>query len=112
LFIVLEPESSPILTKGYAGSYSVDGVGVGFIPLHLNRSLYDEAWGISKEEGRTICRRLAQEEGLLVGTSMGLNVVAAIALAKELGPDKTVVTVAIDTGLKYMNGNLFADNRN
>jgi cysteine synthase len=112
LFIVLEPESSPILTKGYAGSYSVDGVGVGFIPLHLNRSLYDEAWGISKEEGRTICRRLAQEEGLLVGTFMGLNVVAAIALAKELGPDKTVVTVAIDTGLKYMNGNLFADNRN
>ncbi|KAJ5098395.1 pyridoxal phosphate-dependent enzyme beta subunit [Penicillium argentinense] len=111
-FIVLEPESSPILTEGHGGSHSVEGVGVGFIPPHLNRSLYDEAWGISEEEGRTMCRRLAQEEGLLVGTSTGLNVVAAIALAKELGPDKTVVTVAVDTGLKYMNGNLFADNGN
>lgn len=56
-----------------------------------------------------MCRRLAREEGLLVGTSTGLNVVAAIALAKELGPGKTVVTVAVDTGLRYMNGNLLAD---
>lgn len=56
-----------------------------------------------------MCRRLAREEGLLVGTSTGLNVVAAIALAEELGPGKTVVTVACDTGLKYMNGTLLAD---
>lgn len=56
-----------------------------------------------------MCRRLAREEGLLVGTSTGLNVVAAIALAKELGPGKTVVTIAVDTGLRYMNGNLLAD---
>ncbi|KAJ5592285.1 pyridoxal phosphate-dependent enzyme beta subunit [Penicillium hordei] len=111
-FIVLEPQSSPILTEGRAGRHSVEGVGVGFIPPHLDPSLYDEARGISEEEGRTMCRRLAEEEGLLVGTSTGLNVVGAIALAKELGPDKTVVTIAVDTGLKYMNGNLFADNRN
>jgi cysteine synthase len=56
-----------------------------------------------------MCRRLAREEGIFVGTSTGLNVVAAIALAKELGPDKTVVTVAVDTGLKYLNGNLLAN---
>lgn len=54
-------------------------------------------------------RRFAEEEGLLVGTSSGVNVVAALALAKELGPGKTVVTVACDTGLKYMNGDLFAN---
>jgi cysteine synthase len=54
-----------------------------------------------------MCRRLAEKEGLLVGTSTGLNVVAAIELAKELGPNKTVVTVACDTGLKYMAGDLF-----
>jgi cysteine synthase len=56
-----------------------------------------------------MCRRLAREEGVFVGTSTGLNVVAAIALVKELGSDKTVVTVAADTGLKYLKGNLLAD---
>jgi cysteine synthase len=70
---------------------------------------YDEARGISEEEGRAMSRRLAREEGVFVGTSTGLNVVAAIALVKELGSDKTVVTVAADTGLKYLKGNLLAD---
>ncbi|SDA99433.1 Pyridoxal-phosphate dependent enzyme [Mesorhizobium qingshengii] len=56
-----------------------------------------------------MCHQLAREEGLLVGTSTGLNVTAAIRMAKELGPGRTVVTVASDTGLKYMNGKLFAD---
>jgi cysteine synthase len=62
---------------------------------------YDEARGISEEEGRAMSRRLAREEGVFV--------VAAIALVKELGSDKTVVTVAADTGLKYLKGNLLAD---
>ncbi|BCR90196.1 PLP-dependent cysteine synthase family protein [Aspergillus chevalieri] len=107
--IVLEPASSPILTEGYTGSHGVEGVGLGFIPPHLEKSLYDEARAISEEEGRQICRRLAREEGLLVGTSTGLNVAGALALAKELGPGKTVVTVAVDTGLKYLNGTLFTE---
>jgi cysteine synthase len=55
-----------------------------------------------------MARRLAREEGLLVGTSTGLNVAAAVALARELGPGKVVATVAVDTGLKYLAGNLFA----
>jgi cysteine synthase len=54
-----------------------------------------------------MCRRLAREEGLLVGTSTGLNVVAALDLARELGPESVVVTVAADTGLKYLSGDLF-----
>ncbi len=62
------------------------------------------------KDARNMCRRLAREEGLLVGTSTRLNVSAAIALANELGPGKTVVTIACDTGLKYMNGNRFLDN--
>ncbi|GLA62837.1 hypothetical protein AtubIFM55763_004949 [Aspergillus tubingensis] len=107
--VVLEPASSPVITEGRTGSHSVEGIGIGFVPPHLDSKLYDEARGISEAEGRAMCRRLAREEGLLVGTSTGLNVVAAIALAKELGPGKTVVTVAVDTGLKYMNGNLLAD---
>ena len=79
---------------------------MGFVPPFLNQSLYDEACSVPEEEARAMCRRLAREEGLLVGTSTGLNVTAAITLAKDLGPGKTVVTVASDTGLKYMNGNL------
>ncbi|PWY63136.1 tryptophan synthase beta subunit-like PLP-dependent enzyme [Aspergillus eucalypticola CBS 122712] len=107
--VVLEPAASPVTTEGRTGSHGVEGIGIGFVPPHLDSKLYDEARGISEAEGRAMCRRLARGEGLVVGTSTGLNVVAAIALAKELGPGKTVVTVAVDTGLKYMNENLLAD---
>ncbi|MFF0923691.1 PLP-dependent cysteine synthase family protein [Rhizobium leguminosarum] len=107
--VVLEPASSPVISKGWAGTHHVEGIGVGFVPPLLNQDLYDEARSIPEEEARAMCHRLAREEGLLVGTSTGLNVTAAIRLAKELGQGKTVVTVASDTGLKYMNGKLFAD---
>ncbi|KAJ6078770.1 Tryptophan synthase beta subunit-like PLP-dependent enzymes superfamily [Penicillium canescens] len=106
---VVEPASSPTITENRPGPHSVEGIGIGYIPPHLDRQLYDEALAISEEEGRSMCRRLAKEEGLLAGTSTGLNVVAAIKLAKQLGPGKRVVTVAADTGLKYVNGSLFAD---
>jgi len=105
--VALEPASSPVLSKGRAGEHHVEGLGVGFVPPLLDNTLYDEARGIHEAEARDMCRRLAKEEGLLVGTSTGLNVVAAVNLASELGPDKTVVTVACDTGLKYMAGDLF-----
>lgn len=107
--VALEPASSPILTKGHSGQHSIDGIGTGAVPAHLDKSLYDEARAIDEGEARSMCRTLAKEEGLLVGTSTGLNVVAALALAKELGPGKTVVTVACDTGLKYLSGSLFDD---
>lgn len=106
--IVLEPASAPLLTQGKTGKHSVEGIAPGFVPPHLDKALYDEARAIEEDEARKMCRRLAREEGLLVGTSTGLNVAAAVALAKELGPGKTVVTVACDTGLKYMSGNLFS----
>ncbi|KAG9250713.1 tryptophan synthase beta subunit-like PLP-dependent enzyme [Emericellopsis atlantica] len=106
--VVLEPASSPLLTEGKTGVHSVDGVGTGFIPPLLDEALYDEARGVSEEEGRDMCRRLAAEEGVFAGVSTGLNVVAAIQLAKELGPGKVVVTVACDSGFKYLNGPLFA----
>ncbi|WP_315860426.1 cysteine synthase family protein [Rhizobium leguminosarum] len=107
--VVLEPASSPVISKGWAGTHHVEGIGVGFVPPLLNQDLYDEARSIPEEEVRAMCHRLAREEGLLVGTSTGLNVTAVIRLAKESGQGKTVVTVASDTGLKYMNGRLFAD---
>uniref|UniRef100_A0A1Y1LEC8 Tryptophan synthase beta chain-like PALP domain-containing protein n=1 Tax=Photinus pyralis TaxID=7054 RepID=A0A1Y1LEC8_PHOPY len=107
--VILEPASAPLLTKGVTGTHSVEGVAPGFVAQHLNRDLYDEVRAIDEEQARAICRRLAKEEGLLVGTSSGLNVVAALQLAKELGPGKTVVTVAVDSGFKYLNGPLFQD---
>ena len=107
LIVALEPASSPVLSEGRAGEHHVEGLGVGFVPPLLDNTLYDEVRAIHEAEARDMCRRLAKEEGLLVGTSTGLNVVAAVKLAGELGPDKSVVTVACDTGLKYMAGDLF-----
>ncbi|KAH7009961.1 tryptophan synthase beta subunit-like PLP-dependent enzyme [Ilyonectria destructans] len=105
---ILEPASSPCISEGRAGTHHIEGIGIGIVPPLLNTDLYDDAWAIEEEEARAMCRRLAREEGLLVGTSTGLNVVGALRLAKELGSGKTVITVACDTGLKYMNGDLFA----
>jgi cysteine synthase A len=85
----------------------VEGIGAGFIPPHLRDGVYDEARAISEAEAREMARRLAREEGIFAGVSTGLNVVAALQIARELGPGHTVATVAVDTGLKYLAGDLF-----
>jgi len=105
--IALEPASSPAMTEGRGGPHHVEGIGTGRIPPHMAHKPYDEARAIREEDARAMARRLAREEGLLVGTSSGLNIVAAIDLARELGPGKVVATVAVDTGLKYLAGDLF-----
>jgi cysteine synthase len=107
--VVFEPASTPFLTKGTTGSHRVEGIGVGFRPPLLDPARYHEARAIEEADGRAMARRLAREEGLLAGTSTGLNVCGAIAIAKELGPAATVVTVAVDTGLKYLAGDLYKD---
>ncbi len=106
--VALEPAGSPFITTGKAGPHRVEGIGVGFWPSTLTRGDFDEARAIDEEAARAMARRLAKEEGILAGTSSGLNVVAAIDLARELGPGSTVATVAVDTGLKYLSGDLFA----
>jgi cysteine synthase len=107
--VALEPASSPSLTEGRAGAHHVEGIATGRVPPHMADKPYDEARAIPEERARALARRLACEEGLLVGTSSGLNIVAAIDLAVELGPGKVVTTVAVDTGLKYLAGDLFAE---
>lgn len=106
--VIFEPASTPFLTSGRAGAHSVEGIGIGFMPPLLDADRYDEARAIDEKDGRAMARRLATEEGLLAGTSTGLNVVGAIDIALELGPGHTVVTVAVDTGLKYLAGDLYA----
>ncbi|KAL4995824.1 tryptophan synthase beta subunit-like PLP-dependent enzyme [Aspergillus recurvatus] len=92
--VFLEPASSSVISEGRIGVHGVGGIAPGFVPPHLDRELYDEAWGVDEAEARAMCRRLAREEEILVGTSTGLNVIAAVRLAK---------------GLKYLNGDLLAD---
>jgi cysteine synthase A len=74
----------------------------------LDKDYYDEVMGIGEAEARQMARQLAREEGIFSGISTGLNVVGALQIAQELGPSHTVVTVAVDTGLKYLAGDLYA----
>lgn len=105
--VAFEPATSAVLAGGAPGAHNVEGVAPGFVPAQYDASLVDEARGISEAEGREMARRLAREEGVFAGTSTGLNVVGALELAREAGPGKTIVTVAVDSGLKYLAGNLF-----
>jgi cysteine synthase A len=107
-FVAFEPSTSAVLTGGAVGSHSVEGVAPGFVPPLFDRNVVRECRTVDESEGRAMVMRLAREEGLFVGTSTGLNVVGAIKIAKEMGKGKTVVTVACDSGLKYMNGTLFS----
>jgi cysteine synthase len=106
--VALEPASSAVISTGEKGTHHVEGIGIGFAPPLLDSDLYDEARGIEEEEGREMARSLARDEGILVGTSSGLNVAGAIRLAREKGPGHSVVTVAVDTGLKYLTGDLYS----
>lgn len=106
--VVFEPASTPVISGGEPGTHHVEGIGIGFVPPLLDADRYDEARAIEEADGRAMARRLAAGEGLLAGTSTGLNVAGAIDLAVELGEGHTVVTVAVDTGLKYLAGDLYA----
>jgi cysteine synthase len=105
--VALEPATSAVISTGQAGTHRVEGIGVGSVPPMLDDGFYDEAWGLEEEAARQMAKRLAKEEGILAGTSSGLNVVGALKLAQELGAGYTVVTIAVDTGLKYLSGDLF-----
>lgn len=106
--VALEPAESPVLSAGHSGSHHVEGVGVGFRPPHLQPGDYDEIRAVPESAARAMARRLAREEGIFAGTSTGLNVTAAVELARQLGPEATVVTVAVDSGLKYLSGDLYS----
>jgi cysteine synthase A len=107
--VALEPATSPTLTTGKGGPHRVEGIAAGFRPPHLKDADFDEARTVDEKEAREMARRLAKEEGIFAGTSSGLNVAAALQLARELGPGKTVATVAVDSGFKYLAGNLYKE---
>jgi cysteine synthase A len=103
-----EPATSAVLSGGTAGAHGVEGVAPGFVPPQFDRSLVTDTRGIDESEARRMTRTLARQEGIFAGTSTGVNVTGALAIARELGPGHNVVTVAVDSGLKYLAGDLYA----
>jgi len=106
--IALEPLQSPILTTGKSGAHKVEGIGAGFEPPFLDKSKLNGVRAIDQEDAFNMCRLLAKEEGVFGGGSTGLNVCAAIEIAKEIGPGKRVVTLNCDNGLKYLGSHIYS----
>ena len=105
--VALEPDSSAVLCGGKPGPHSIDGTAAGFVPPLFSREVVTDIKALPEQEARAMVKRLACEEGVFAGTSTGLNVVAAIRLAKEIGKGGVVVTTACDSGFKYLNGELY-----
>jgi cysteine synthase A len=101
--VAVEPSESAVLSGGPTGAHKIDGVGAGFVVPLWNDEIADQIDQISTEEATAMAMRLAREEGLFAGTSTGGNVIAALRLADQLGPDATIVTVMCDTGMKYLH---------
>lgn len=103
LVVAVEPARSQVLRGGKFHPHAIQGIGASFVPGVLNRAVYDEILPVRDEDAMTVTRRLAREEGLLVGISSGANVWAALQVAERLGAGKTVVTMLCDTGERYLS---------
>jgi len=103
----IEPAESPVLSGGASGSHKIEGTGPGFVPPLWRADLADAIRPVKTEEAMAMARRLAREEGIFAGTSTGGNVLVALELAQRLGPGKTVVALAVDSGMKYLSTPLY-----
>lgn len=101
--VAVEPARSPVLSGGKARPHGIQGIGASFVPGVLNRAILDEIVQVRDEDAMTMARRLAREEGLMVGISAGANVWAACQVAARLPADRVVVTVLCDTGERYLS---------
>lgn len=101
--VAVEPAGSPVLSGGDPGPHKIQGIGAGFVPKVLNRTLLDRVVTVTDDEAYQTAKLLARKEGLLVGISAGANVFAAQKIAEELGPGKNVVTILCDTGERYIS---------
>ncbi|HEY0558339.1 MAG TPA: cysteine synthase family protein [Thermoanaerobaculia bacterium] len=102
--VAVEPAESAVLSGGPPGAHKIDGIGAGFVVPLWHDGIADQIDRVSTEEAIEMTHRLAHEDGVFAGTSTGANVLAALRLAEQLGPDATIVTVMCDTGMKYLRG--------
>ncbi len=108
--VAVEPFDSPVLSGGKAGPHKLQGIGAGFVPQVLNTKVYDEIFRVKNEDAFATSRRLAANEGLLVGISSGAAAYAALEIAKRPeNAGKTIVVLLPDTGERYLSTSLFAD---
>jgi cysteine synthase A len=105
--VAVEPAESPVLSGGATGSHRIEGIGTGYVPPLWNPKLVNAIIPVSSDAAMAMSRRLAKEEGILVGTSSGANTVAALKVAEQLRPDANVVTLMVDSGLKYLSTELY-----
>jgi cysteine synthase A len=105
--VAVEPAESSVLLGSPPGPHKIEGVGIGYTPPLWDGSVIDEVIAVSTEDAKAMTRRLAREEALFGGTSSGANVIAAIRVAERLGPGATVVTLLGDSGLKYLNTDVY-----
>ena len=105
--VVVEPGESSVLLGGAAGAHQIQGIGIGRVPPLWDATLVDDILAVSTDEAKNMARRIAREEGLFAGTSSGANVVAAIQVAERLGPTAKVVTLMVDSGLKYASTDVY-----
>jgi cysteine synthase A len=105
--VAVEPASSRNLSGGPLGGHRIEGIGAGFIPKIMRMDLVDEITAVSDDEAYATAREMTRTEGVFGGISSGANVFAALKLAKDLGPGHKVVTVVVDSGLRYLEGDLF-----
>lgn len=107
LVVAVEPANSPVLSGGEAGFHKIQGIGAGFVPKNLDTNAYNEIVKVSDEDAAEFSRRLARQEGILVGISSGANCCAALQIAQRLGKGKVVAVVFCDTGERYLTTDLF-----
>jgi cysteine synthase A len=107
MIVAVEPAESPVLQGGQAGPHKIEGVGIGYTPPLWEPSIVDDILAVETDEAKAMARRIAKEEALFAGTSSGANVVAAIRVARRLGPGAKVVTLMADSGLKYLSTDVF-----
>ena len=108
--VAVEPAESAVLSGGPTGSHKIEGTGIGFVPPLWRPEAVDEILAVSTGDAQAMARRLAREEGIFAGTSSGANVVAALRVAEHLGRGATVVTLIVDSGLRYLSTALYAPN--